>query len=229
MSSKDDQQSGAPATGARAAGRAAPIGESCPASHPIKGNRNREGELIFRSPNETFYDRTKPEICFATEDHARAAGFRPPRGAEPWSRPVPVAEAPAEAPATSTRAVGLMSPVSESVGAADPLPVADRFARLLRFSLPQGYIGLAEELTNRIAPIMRRQPGFRSLTLLSDETSGEYVLLTHWETLDQVSAFDRSADGWRVRDIMSEHLTTVPQIEDYQVHNVPQRKGVATA
>jgi heme-degrading monooxygenase HmoA len=81
---------------------------------------------------------------------------------------------------------------------------------------------LAEGLTDRIAPIMARQPGFRSLTLLSDETSGEYIFLTYWDDLAQVNAFERSADEWRIRDIVSEHLTAVPQIEVYQVHNVPQ-------
>lgn len=205
MSSSSDRQSGAPAAGGLPAGQAAPIGESCPATHPIKGNRTREGELIFHSPNGRFYERTEPEVCFATEADARAAGFRPPRGASPWNPPAPAA----------------------AVAEAGAVPVVDAFARIQRFNLPQGFVELAERLAERIAPIIKRQPGCRSVTLLCDETSGEYIFLTHWDTLEQINAFERSADEWRVRDIMSEHVTAVPQIEVYQVHNVPQHAGVA--
>ena len=61
------------------------------------------------------------------------------------------------------------------------------FARLQRVNLAQGFAELAEELADRITPIMRRQPGFRSLTLLSDETSGEYLYLSHWDSLEQIN------------------------------------------
>lgn len=112
------------------------------------------------------------------------------------------------------------SPVTTAGRSSDAVPIVGRFALLQRFNLAQGYVELAEGLADRIAPIMRRQPGFLSLTLLSDETSGEYIFLTHWEDLDQLNAFERSADEWRIRDIMSEHLTAVPQIEVYQLHNL---------
>ena len=101
------------------------------------------------------------------------------------------------------------------------------FARLQRVNLAQGFAELAEELADRITPIMRRQPGFRSLTLLSDETSGEYLYLSHWDSLEQINAFERSADEWRVRDILSPHVTSVPSIEVYQVHNVGASVGAA--
>ena len=95
------------------------------------------------------------------------------------------------------------------------------YARIERFNLAQGFAELAEELADRIAPIMRRQPGMQSITLLSDESSGEYFLLTYWETLEQIGTYEKSADEWRVRDIMSQHITTVPSIEVYQMHTVP--------
>lgn len=112
-------------------------------------------------------------------------------------------------------------PLTSTARSSDVVPTVDHFARVQRFNLAQGFAELAEELTDRIAPIMRRQPGFRSLTLLSDESSGEYIFLTHWATLEDIHTFERAADEWRVRDIMSEHLVTVPQIEVYQVHNLP--------
>lgn len=114
------------------------------------------------------------------------------------------------------------SPVTTTGRSIDTVPIVGRFALLKRFNLSQGYVELAEGLTDRITPIMHRQPGFLSLTLLSDETSGEYIFLTYWEDLEQLKAFDRSADDWRIRDIMSAHLTAVPIIEIYQLHNLAE-------
>ncbi len=55
-------------------------GGHCPYSHPIKGNKSSSGELIYHLPGTRFYDRTTPEVCFATEDDAQAAGFRAATG-----------------------------------------------------------------------------------------------------------------------------------------------------
>jgi heme-degrading monooxygenase HmoA len=95
------------------------------------------------------------------------------------------------------------------------------YARIERFNMSQGLAELAAELTDKIEPIMRRQPGFQSLTLFSDETSGEYLALTIWSTLELIHTYERSQDELRVRDILSPHLTAIPQIEVYQVHNLP--------
>jgi hypothetical protein len=54
-------------------GRAAPVGVNCPASHPITGNR---ASGIYHQPGAEFYDRTRPEDCFATPADAEAAGYR---------------------------------------------------------------------------------------------------------------------------------------------------------
>jgi heme-degrading monooxygenase HmoA len=95
------------------------------------------------------------------------------------------------------------------------------YARIERINLSQGFAELAEELADRIAPIMRRQPGLQAMSLLSDESSGEYIILTHWDTLEQVNTYERSPDEWRVRDIISQHITAVPLIEVYQIHDLP--------
>ena len=102
------------------------------------------------------------------------------------------------------------------------------YARIERFNMSQGLADLAADLADKIEPIMRRQPGFQSLTLFSDETSGEYLALTIWTTLEQIHTYERSEDEWRVRDILSPYLTAIPQIEVYQVHNLPPAP-VATA
>jgi hypothetical protein len=51
---------------------------TCPASHPIKGNfTTYNGEsCIHHMPGGRFYDKTKPERCYATENAARKDGCR---------------------------------------------------------------------------------------------------------------------------------------------------------
>lgn len=63
-----------------ASGQVAPIDGVCPATHPIKGNRGSMGALIYHNRDSASYDRTNPEVCFATEQDAEAAGYRAPRG-----------------------------------------------------------------------------------------------------------------------------------------------------
>lgn len=68
--------------GATADEKALPAGavwaeaDTCPSSHPIKGNNSSSGEFIYHVPGGSFYERTHPEVCFATEDEAQAAGYR---------------------------------------------------------------------------------------------------------------------------------------------------------
>jgi cytoskeletal protein RodZ len=46
----------------------------CPDGYPIKGNASSR---IYHLPGESSYDVTVPEVCFATEQDAAAAGYRP--------------------------------------------------------------------------------------------------------------------------------------------------------
>ncbi|PTX63187.1 micrococcal nuclease [Melghirimyces profundicolus] len=46
----------------------------------IKGNINRDGEKIFHTRESPQYESTKPERWFCTEEEAKKAGFRPPKG-----------------------------------------------------------------------------------------------------------------------------------------------------
>ncbi|MDI3270517.1 MAG: thermonuclease family protein [Bacillota bacterium] len=51
--------------------------EACPPGYPIKGNINAKKEKIYHVPGGAYYDRTKPKVCFSTEEEARREGFRP--------------------------------------------------------------------------------------------------------------------------------------------------------
>src|SRR5262245_17315456 len=50
----------------------------CAADHPVKGNfTTYNGEpCIYHVPGGSFYAKTKPERCYATENEARADGCR---------------------------------------------------------------------------------------------------------------------------------------------------------
>lgn len=48
----------------------------CPASHPVKG---KASSMIYYVPESGHYDRTIPDVCFAAEADAEAAGYRAPR------------------------------------------------------------------------------------------------------------------------------------------------------
>jgi len=63
------QQPRAP-TGGRAS---PPSKDSCPATHPIKGNANSG---IYHVPGGQFYNQTDPEDCFSSSAAAIAAGYR---------------------------------------------------------------------------------------------------------------------------------------------------------
>jgi hypothetical protein len=53
---------------------------TCPADHPIKGNRSANGsQKIYHVPGGAFYDQTTPIRCFADEDEASSAGYRKSR------------------------------------------------------------------------------------------------------------------------------------------------------
>lgn len=51
---------------------------NCPVSHPIKGNfTTYSGErCIYHVPGGRFYEKTKPERCYATEADAESDGCR---------------------------------------------------------------------------------------------------------------------------------------------------------
>ena len=53
---------------------------ACPSSHPIKGNQGSRSNVdwIYHVPGSNSYNATQPERCFATEEEARAAGYRAP-------------------------------------------------------------------------------------------------------------------------------------------------------
>jgi hypothetical protein len=50
-----------------------PVDGTCPATHPVKGNKNSR---IFHVPGGRFYDTTVPERCYRDPSAAEADGMR---------------------------------------------------------------------------------------------------------------------------------------------------------
>ncbi|MED4581602.1 thermonuclease family protein [Brevibacillus choshinensis] len=50
-----------------------------PEGKPIKGNINAKGDKIYHVPGSASYEQTNAEMWFATEEEAKAAGFRAPK------------------------------------------------------------------------------------------------------------------------------------------------------
>lgn len=69
---------GTPSQSGRVAGSAT-ADIDCPLEKPVKGNISRRGEKIYHLPSGDFYERTRPEACFATARDAEAAGYRASR------------------------------------------------------------------------------------------------------------------------------------------------------
>src|SRR5687768_12866182 len=71
-------------------------GRDCPPGFPVKGNLPSR---VFHSPGQQDYDRTSPEVCFASEAAAIDAGFRHSRlGAGAAAAAAPVGAAMASRP-----------------------------------------------------------------------------------------------------------------------------------
>src|SRR5918998_1754796 len=71
-------------------------GRDCPPGFPVKGNLPSR---VFHGPGQQDYERTTPEVCFASEEAASAAGFRHARsGAAAAAAAAPVAAATAPRP-----------------------------------------------------------------------------------------------------------------------------------
>ena len=67
---------GAPARLGRSAKAQGTLSTRSTSGCTIKGNHSRRGEWIYHVPGMPFYDRTRPEAMFCSEEAAQAAGYR---------------------------------------------------------------------------------------------------------------------------------------------------------
>ncbi|MGH2586698.1 MAG: antibiotic biosynthesis monooxygenase family protein [Dehalococcoidia bacterium] len=62
------------------------------------------------------------------------------------------------------------------------------FARYVRYDLRLGSRSTFETWANEIASLYRGREGFRGLTVLAENATGEYAVLTLWETKEAAEA-----------------------------------------
>ena len=93
-------------------------GRDCPPGFPIKGNLPSR---VFHGPGQQDYDRTTPEVCFASEAAARDAGFRHSRAGAPGAAAA-AAAAPVVAASTRRPDAGTPTPPPPPRQTAPPPP-----------------------------------------------------------------------------------------------------------
>jgi hypothetical protein len=96
-------------------------GRDCPPGFPVKGNLPSR---VFHSPGQANYDRTTPEVCFASEAAARDAGFRHARAgaAAPAAAAAAAPAAPAAAPVAAAAAAPVVAATAPRPDAGTPTP-----------------------------------------------------------------------------------------------------------
>ena len=62
------------------------------------------------------------------------------------------------------------------------------YASMLTINLGPGMRSAAEKLVEQFAPAMKTMKGFKGVTFLADDTTGEYVSLTLWESKEDREA-----------------------------------------
>ena len=62
------------------------------------------------------------------------------------------------------------------------------YAQLVMLTLGPGTRSTGEKLADQFAPALRTLKGFKGVTFIGDDTTGEYGSLTLWETKEDVEA-----------------------------------------
>ena len=105
-----------------------------PPGYPIKG---KASSMVYHTPDMPSYQDTKPDWCFATEDDAKAAGFRPPRPRNLAGNSGPAASAPAGS--AGDTGSGIVDPhaIGGNPKPADVAPASKMTDSINRYSDPQ--------------------------------------------------------------------------------------------
>lgn len=92
------------------------------------------------------------------------------------------------------------------------------FARTTRLQLQPGkmdeFMRVFQEL---IVPTVQRQPGFRSITLLTDKASNKVLGMTHWATEDDLIAMQSSDVNQQLLGALRHLVAEPPMQESYTV------------
>ena len=91
------------------------------------------------------------------------------------------------------------------------------YAHLVIFVLGPGMGSTAEKLADQFAPAYRTVKGFKSITFLGDDTTGEYGSLSLWESKEDLEAF-RKVAGSQLEKALSGIVKGPPSIRLFEVY-----------
>jgi micrococcal nuclease len=78
-SKTNDDKTAAAGKDGSSANPAGDAGSAACSKPSIKGNINAKGQKIYHIPGSSYYNQTKAEVMFCSEEDAAAAGFRKPK------------------------------------------------------------------------------------------------------------------------------------------------------
>jgi heme-degrading monooxygenase HmoA len=91
------------------------------------------------------------------------------------------------------------------------------YAHLILFMLGPDKGSIAEEVADQFAPAYRSVKGFKSITFLGDDTTGEYGSISLWESKEDLEAF-RKVAGPRLEEALSGKVLGPPSIRMFKVY-----------
>jgi heme-degrading monooxygenase HmoA len=91
------------------------------------------------------------------------------------------------------------------------------YALLLLFPLGPGMRSTAEKFGQQFSSVHKTAKGFKSETLLADDTIGEYGSLTLWESKEDIEAF-RKATSSRLQEAIGGFVKGPPTIRLFEVY-----------
>ena len=99
------------------------------------------------------------------------------------------------------------------------------FARWVLCSLRLGARPSAEKLADRLASLYGEQAGFKGISVLIEETLGDYAILTFWDTKENAQAAGERVPAEREEEFAS-RLQGPPVVRIFDVYE-PSSSGVS--
>jgi heme-degrading monooxygenase HmoA len=93
------------------------------------------------------------------------------------------------------------------------------YASFTMFTLGPGTRPAAEKLGEQFAPVLRSMKGFKNVTFIGDDSTGEYAALVLWESKDDAEAAV-AATGPELEKALSGMMKGPPKRGVYEVWEI---------
>lgn len=95
------------------------------------------------------------------------------------------------------------------------------YARLVLFTLGPGMRDTAERLADSVAPQVQNLKGFKSVTFIGDDETGEYGSFSLWETQEDAQAVAEALLP-KLQEAVGDRMKGPPTVRNLEVYT-PQR------